>query len=183
MSRSIEKPTPLFELPRQLRSAVPQKFIRQLAPSIPSAKVAFRKTTELMLTRQMGAIIRDQRLANIRANSTWLLAFEMLEAKGLHNGLKVEELADAQGISVGAAKRSMLRAEMIIYEIFGVNISFLDRDGTWRLATEREAALKYAAMLRSIKTVSDRVKMYQGAAAKLGKREGRVALPLFTVED
>lgn len=174
--------SPLFpEMPVRMRSAVPRKLVRQLAPSNPNAKVTFHKARDLMMLRQLTTTIRDEKLANVRANSTWLLAFEMLEERGLHRGLHVTELAEAQGISASAAKRSMLRAERIVYDVFGINISFIDRDGMWRLATEREVALKYAQMLRSIKTVSERVHMYQGAAAKLGKKQGRVALPLFKI--
>lgn len=169
------------ELPARGRTAVPRKLIRKLAPSNPKAKVPYHAAIQLMLARQLGTIIRDQKLANIRANSTWLFAFEMLEDRGLHKGLHVSELAEAKGITLSAAKRQMLRAETMVYDLFGINISFIDRDGMWRLATEQEVALKYAQMLRSIKSVSERVRMYQGAAAKLGEREGRVALPLFKI--
>lgn len=170
------------ELSARGRSAVPRKVIRQLAPSNPKAKVPYQSAVQFMMTRQLGTIIRDRKLANVRANSTWLFAFEMLEDRGLHKGLHVSELADAKGITLSAAKRQMLRAETMIYEVFGLNISFIDRDGMWRLATEQEVALKYAQMLRSIKSVSERVRMYQGAAAKFGERAGRVALPLFDIK-
>lgn len=167
------------DLSRPIRGAVPRKLVRQLAPSNPKAKVTFRKSVELMVTRRLAPTIREDRLSTLRANSTWLVAFEMLEDRGLHKGLHVTELAEARGMTVSAAKKAMLVAEKKVYEVFGINISFIDRDGVWRLATEREVALKYAQMLRTIKTVSQRVGMYHSAAAKLGVKDGRVQLPLF----
>lgn len=162
---------------------LPRKLYQSLAPSNPFAVVRFSRTIDLMYTRQLSVTLRDEDLANIRANSTWLMAFEMLEARGLHLGLHVSELAEAKGITPAAAKRAMLRAEEIIFQVYGINISFIDNNGRWRLATEREVAVKYAEMLRVVRGMSERLKMYRAPASDLGKRQGTLNIPLFTLED
>lgn len=177
---------PLFPdhaLPRRRKGDLPKRLYKKLAPSNPYVKVPFFRAMELMYKRKLAETIREDEEVKIRANSTWLAAFEMLEKRGLHLGVHVNELAAARGITPKAAKAAMLKAEEMIYRHFGLNVSFVDNNGMWRLATEAEVAQKYADALKAMSTYAKRIAMYRPMAEELGTATGTLVVPLFELKE
>ena len=166
---------------RRRRGDVPKRLYKKISPSNPYAKIPFFQAMERMYTRNLAQKLREEVQENVNANAIWLTAFEMLEKKGIHIGISVKELAEARGISTGYAKRMMLKAEQEIYRHYGINISFVENNGVWRLATDVEVARKYAAALKSMKTYVKRIEMYRPMAQELGTASGTLQLPLFDV--
>ncbi|MFT2719889.1 hypothetical protein ACMT4L_07785 [Deinococcus sp. A31D244] len=175
---------PLFpHLAAPKRPVLPKKLYRQLAPANPFARIGWYASLHLLENRRLSETIRDEQLAKIRANSTWLTAFEMLEKRGLHLGVSVAEVAEQLGVKPQQAKRAMLKAEEALFIIYGINVCFVDGNGKWRLATEREVAVKYAQMLKQVSKTTTRLRFYQGAARDLGERRGTLNIPLFELPE
>lgn len=164
---------------RRRKGDLPKRLYKKLTPSNPYARLSFFSSLELLYTRRLASTIRADERLKADANSTWLAAFEMLEARGLHLGVSVQEVAQARGVTPGTAKKAMLKAEVMIYEHFGLNVSFVDNNGVWRLATDIEVARKYAATLKAMKTYAKRAQMYRPMAQEIGRQTGTLELPLF----
>ena len=77
----------------------------------------------------------------------------------------------------------MLKAEEMIYRHFGLNVSFVDNNGMWRLATEAEVAQKYADALKAMSTYAKRIAMYRPMAEELGTATGTLVVPLFELKE
>lgn len=164
---------------RRQKGDVPKRLYKKISPSNPYAQIPFWKVIERMYTRNLSQALREETEANIKASAVWLSAFEMLEAKGVHVGISVKEVAETRGVTAGYAKKMMLKAEREIYRHYGINISFVENNGVWRLATDLEVARKYAAALQSMKTYAKRIEMYRPMAQELGAAAGTLQLPLF----
>lgn len=168
----------LFALPER-KNTMPLTLYKKLSPDNPRAKISFFNVLALIYEGKLAETIRERKLAQIRKNSTWLAVLELLERSGLYQGMHFREIGEELGTSSENAKQACLRAELEVYEIYGIHIGFFDRDGTWRLGTDVDVAIKYRDNMKAIVAFASRTAIYVEHAATHGKNMGQLQAPLF----
>lgn len=168
----------LFDAPDRV-SRLPLSLYKKLSPDNPRALVSLMNTLGLMYAGRLTATIREHRLGQVRANASWLRALELLEDKGLYQGLHYRDIAQALDVRPDTAKAICLKAETEVYRIYGIHVGFFDHDGTWRLGTDKDVARKYGESVRALVTWAKRTSMYAEQARVFGTEKAPAVIPLF----
>ncbi|EYB69088.1 hypothetical protein DEIPH_ctg011orf0056 [Deinococcus phoenicis] len=170
----------LFDAPERA-SKVPLSLYKKLSPDNPRARVSLMNTLTLMYSGKLAATIREHKLAKLTEKTSWIKALELLESKGLYQGMHYREIAAALGVTPDTAKAACLRAEQEIYDIYGIHVGFFDNDGTWRLGTDKDVARKYGEAMRAVVKWAKRASMYAEQARVYGEQKDPLMLPLFDI--
>lgn len=170
----------LFLVEQETR--IPTSIYKKLSPTNPFAKVGWFRALDLATSGLLVATVKGEGLAG-KPNDLWLLAFELLETKGIRKGISFREVAEAADCKPEQAKRAMLKAEKLIYELFGFNICFADHNGIWKLATEEEVAKKYARMALEMQSKYERMRLYLPHMLMQGEKKASLMVDLFALPE
>lgn len=160
------------------RPLLPQRKGRRLVLFNPNALISIGKVMVLMRDKQLTETVNGLNIVKNKS-TRWLKALELLEQRGLQNGLSPDDLASALGISTRAARSAMNRAEFVIYDVFGLHVTFLSRNEPWRLLNDIEAAQKYARTAKDLSTRSKRIRLYLNVSRYHGTEQAELQVPIF----
>lgn len=158
---------------------VPYNGGRRVALFNPNATVPIGRVFTLMRDKSLYTVLCETDAAKKLRTKRPLLAVKMLEENGCQNGLTAEDFAVALDITVQAARNAMNRAEYLIWEVFGLIVSFFGVNQPWRLLNHVEVALKYMQVTKGNVTKQKRAAMYANAARYHGQDKGELRAPLF----
>jgi len=159
---------------------LPQRRGRRLVLFNPHALISIGKVMTLMRDKQLTETVKGLRVSQQKRSTRWLTALELLEQRGLQNGLDPDTLASHLGISTTAARRAMNRAEFVIFDVFGLHVTFFQRNEKWRLLNHVEATRKYARTVKDLSTRSKRARLYLNVSRYHGtEQEEDLRVPLF----
>ena len=113
----------LFDTPDR-GGMVSLRVLKQFSPSNPNSRVSFFIALHLMDQGELAHTIHEQGLAAIRESTSWIKAFELLETKGIRQGIHFREVSEVLEVTPQTAKRACQRASREIFAIYGLHIGF-----------------------------------------------------------
>jgi hypothetical protein len=130
---NIARQPKVFDVPER-NARVPNRLYKEISPHNPHARFTFFTAVGLMYEGKLVRTILEKGLVKVRKNASWLKCLTILEVHGISDGVHYLDLADLLGITPPSAKTACLKAEKIVFDIYGFHVGFFTHDGIFKLA-------------------------------------------------
>lgn len=168
----------MFMVPER-NARVPDKLYKEISPQNHMARFTFFEAAGLLYQGKLTLTIREKNLVPIRANSSWLKCLDILEKHGMSYGVHYLDLADALELKPETTRGACLKAEKVIFDLYGFHVGFFSRDGIFKLATDAEVAEKALLVMKEVTAKAKRLGMYSGALSEFSEPLGTLQVQLF----